>query len=287
MRRIIIIFCSFDYFCIDNFRCCVWSGLDVSIWYLTFFCILIFDDIALNSETLFCTNNFLSVCCGWLAGFTDNWFGCTLTTAKVTRLRKIQGYTGLCQKNLKSKVTRFQKFRGYTAGFASRFSKVTMLQKLRKLHMAMPEDSQRLQGFRSYEVTQPALPADFQRLQGYRVYESYTGLCQKILKGYKVSEVMRLHSRLCQQIFKGYRVAEVAKDAQGYARRFSKVTRFQKLRGCAELWLEILKGCRVAEVAGCAGLYHPPPLKLQGCRGCRGCGGLCQINSKDIHQVST
>ena len=97
----------------------------------------------------------------------------------------------------------------------------------------------------------------------------------------------RLHSWLCQQIFKGYRVAEVAKDAQGYARRFSKVTRFQKLRGCAELWLEILKGCRVAEVAGCAGLYHPPPLKLQGCRGCRGCGGLCQINSKDIHQVST
>ena len=95
--------------------------------------------------------------------------------------------------------------------------------------------NQRLQGFRSYEVTRPALPADFQRLQGYRGYESYTGLCQKILKGYKVSEVMRLHSRLCQQIFKGYRVAEVAKDAQGYARRFSKVTRFQKLRGCAEL----------------------------------------------------
>ena len=165
MRRIIIIFCSFDYFCIDNFRCCVWSGLDVSIWYLTFFCILIFDDIALNSETLFCTNNFLSVCCGWLAGFTDNWFGCTLTTAKVTRLRKIQGYTGLCQKNLKSKVTRFQKLRGY-----------------------------------------------------------------------------------------------------------------------AELWLEILKGYKVTEVTGCAGLYHPPPLKLRGCGGYR---GLCQINSKDIHQVST
>ena len=173
---------------------------------------------ALNSETLFCTNNFLSVCCGWLAGFTDNWFGCTLTTAKVTRLRKIQGYTGLCQKNLKSKVTRFQKLRGYAAGFASKFSKVTRLQRLRKLHIAMPEDSQRLQGFRSYT---------------------------------------RLHGRLCQQIFKGYRVAEVAKVAQGYARRFSKVTRFQKLRGCAELWLEFLKGCRVAEVAGCAGLYHP------------------------------
>ena len=223
---------------------------------------------ALNSETLFCTNNFLSVCCGWLAGFTDNWFGCTLTTAKVTRLRKIQGYTGLCQKNLKSKVTRFQKLRGYAAGFASKFSKVTRLQRLRKLHIAMPEDSQRLQGFRSYT-----------RLHGR--------LCQQIFKGYKVSEVTRLHSRLCQQIFKGYRVAEVAKVAQGYARRFSKVTRFQKLRGCAELWLEILKGCRVAEVAGCAGLYHPPPLKLQGCRGCRGCGGLCQINSKDIHQVST
>ena len=86
----------------------------------------------------------------------------------------------------------------------------------------MPEDSQRLQGFRSYT-----------RLHGR--------LCQQIFKGYKVSEVTRLHSRLCQQIFKGYRVAEVAKVAQGYARRFSKVTRFQKLRGCA------------------AGLYHPVP----------------------------
>ena len=122
---------------------------------------------ALNSETLFCTNNFLSVCCGWLAGFTDNWFGCTLTTAKVTRLRKIQGYTGLCQKNLKSKVTRFQKLRGYTAGFASRFSKVTGLQRLRRLRRAMLEDFQRLQGFRSCEVAQ-SYDWSFSKVAGLR-----------------------------------------------------------------------------------------------------------------------
>ena len=75
--------------------------------------------------------------------------------------------------------------------------------------------------------------------KGYKVTEDsrlYRAMPEKSqIKGYKVSEVSRLHGRLCQQIFKGYRVAEVAKDAQGYARRFSKVTRFQKLRGCAEL----------------------------------------------------
>ena len=129
--------------------------------------------------------------------------------SEVTRLR-----SRLCQQIFKGyKVTEVTKV---THSYAGRFSKVTRFQKL-------------------HEVTRPALPADFQRLQCYRSYGSYTWLCQKILKGYKVSEVTRLHSRLCQQIFKGYRVAEVAKVAQGYARRFSKVTRFQKLRGCAEL----------------------------------------------------
>ena len=77
------------------------------------------------------------------------------------------------------------------------------------------------------------------------------------------------------------------KVTQGYARIFSKVIRFQKLRGYAELWLEILKGYKVTEVTRLRSRgISSNPSKLQGYKGCEGYAGLPLKIHTDITKVT-